>query len=66
MTDRANIKLPREKYERHRERKEKLGVSWAEYIDGQAPEQPDVEVGPVTLEATERRKIAEEVVENLR
>lgn len=66
MSDYGTIKLPREEFEKHNTRRQEMGLSWAEYIDGQAPDPPDVDVGPVTLEATERQKIAEEVVENLR
>jgi hypothetical protein len=64
MTDRANIKLDREEFEKHNERREEMGLSWAEYIDGEAPDPPDA--GPVTLEATEYPKIAEEVAKQLR
>jgi hypothetical protein len=35
---RGTIKLPEEKYEEHNERRKDLGLSWAEYIDGQAPD----------------------------
>ena len=35
--DRANIKVPREVYERHKERKP-AGQTWGEYLDGEAPE----------------------------
>ena len=33
-----SINIPREDYERHKPRKEELGLTWAEYIDGQAPD----------------------------
>lgn len=35
---RKTLKLPEDEYERHNERRKELGLSWAEYIDGQAPE----------------------------
>jgi len=35
---RANIKLPEEDFERHNERRKELGQTWAEYLDGQAPD----------------------------
>ena len=35
---RKNIKLPEEEYEKHNERRQEMGLTWAEYIDGQAPE----------------------------
>lgn len=39
VTDaRANIKVGREFYERHNDRRQELGLTWEEYIDGQAPE----------------------------
>lgn len=38
MPDRKTVKLPEDDFERHRERKEQLGLSWPEYIDGQTPE----------------------------
>lgn len=38
MADYGTIKLPREDYERHNERRKDLGVTWAEYIDGEAPD----------------------------
>lgn len=48
---RKTIKLPEEDYERHNERRQELGLTWLEYIDGEAPE----------LEATLRRVIREEL-----
>lgn len=38
MTDRKTIKLPAAEYNRHNQRRKDRGLSWAEYIDGQAPE----------------------------
>lgn len=51
MSDRANIKLPRETYERHNERRQELGMTWAEYLDADTAE----------LEATVRRVVREEL-----
>lgn len=48
---RKTIKLPEEEYERHNERRQELGLTWAEYIDGQSPE----------LEETLREVIREEL-----
>lgn len=46
MTDeRANIKVSREWYEKHKEQKD-ANQTWEEYLDGQAPE---------TLEAIEKK-----------
>ena len=38
MTDYGTIKVPREEYERHNDQRKDLGLTWAEYIDGQAPD----------------------------
>lgn len=56
MPDYGTIKIPRKKYEEHRDRKDDLGLEWAEYIDGQAPDHPDpVDYGEV--EARVRRAV---------
>lgn len=34
--DYGTIKIPREEYERHNERRQDMGLTWAEYIDGEA------------------------------
>jgi len=36
MTEYGTIKIPRDEYERHNQRRQDLGLSWADYIDGQA------------------------------
>jgi len=36
--ERGTIKLPEDEYERHNERRQALGLTWAEYIDGNAPD----------------------------
>lgn len=48
---RGTIKLPEEDYERHNEKRKEMGLSWAEYIDGQSPD----------LESTIRRVVREEL-----
>lgn len=48
---RKTIKLPEAEYEKHNERRKEMGLTWSEYIDGQAPE----------LEDTLRRVIREEL-----
>lgn len=48
---RGTIKLPEDEYERHNEQRKEMGLSWAEYIDGQAPE----------LEETIRRVVRDEL-----
>lgn len=35
---RKTLKLPEDEYDRHNERRKGLGLSWPEYIDGQAPD----------------------------
>jgi hypothetical protein len=47
---RGTIKLPEEQYQKHNERRKELGLSWAEYIDGQAPDLAD-EIRPVVKDA---------------
>ena len=48
---RKTIKLPEEKYEYHNEQRKEMGLSWPEYIDGQAPD----------LEETIRQVMREEL-----
>lgn len=36
--ERRTIKLPDDDYERHNQRRKDMGLTWAEYIDGEAPE----------------------------
>lgn len=36
--DKGTIKIPREDFERHNANRKDLGLSWGDYIDGQAPE----------------------------
>lgn len=50
---RGTIKLPEEEYEKHNERRQEMGLSWAEYIDGQSPE----------IESVVRKAIREELAE---
>jgi len=38
MTDYGTIKIPKDEYDRHNAKRKNLGDSWAEYIDGQAPD----------------------------
>jgi len=41
MTDYGTIKIPHDEYERHNEQRQDMDLTWAEYIDGQAPEVPN-------------------------
>ena len=63
---RANIKVSREFYENHNERRKELGLTWEGYIESQAPDMPDIDIPPVQLEATEYRRIADELEGRLR
>jgi len=51
MADQKTITLPADKYAEHNQRRKMMGLTWAEYIDGQAPE----------LKKTLRRVIREEL-----
>lgn len=48
---RKTLKLPEEAHEKHNKRRKEMGLTWAEYIDGQSPE----------LEDTIRRVIRDEL-----
>lgn len=48
---RKTLKLPEEEYQKHNERRKEMGLTWAEYIDGQSPD----------LEDTIRRVVREEL-----
>jgi len=61
----GTIKIPKDEYDKHNDRRQDLGLTWAEYIDGEAPDAPDTDIGPVTLEATEHKKISEGVADEL-
>jgi len=51
MTDnRANIKIAREAYERHNDRRQDLGLTWEEYINGQAPDLPTPDIDYAEIE----------------
>jgi len=54
---RANIKLPEDEFETHNTRRKELGLSWAEYLDSNAPELREREV-----EAQERQADALEAI----
>jgi len=41
MTDYGTIKIPHDEYERHNEQRQDMGLTWAAYIDGQAPGVPN-------------------------
>lgn len=60
MTDYGTIKIPREEYERHNERREEMGVTWAAYIDGEAPPVPEVDEHAIA------QRVADEIETRLR
>lgn len=47
MTDYGTIKLPRDTFERHNERRQDMGLTWAEYIDGEAPDLEGVDYAEI-------------------
>jgi hypothetical protein len=46
----GTIKIPKDEYEKHNERRQNLGVTWAEYIDGHAPDDPDTDIDYAEIE----------------
>jgi len=48
---RRTVKLPEDDYERHNEQRKEMGLTWAEYIDGESPD----------LEDTIRRAVRDEL-----
>lgn len=68
MTDYGTIKLPRDEYEQHNERRKDMGLTWSEYVNGEAPvsNTSEVDLTPVLnriddLENTLPRKLKEEL-----
>ena len=57
---RGNIKVPEEDYERHNERRKEMGVTWAEYVDSQAPELN------VRLDETEIREVVRDELQRFK
>lgn len=51
MTEYGTIRIPKPEYDRHNERRKEMGLTWAEYIDGEAPE----------IEDTVRKAVREEL-----
>lgn len=60
MTDYGTIKIPREKFEKHNERRKGLDLSWPEYLD---KESVTVETESVDYAEIERR--VENVLEGI-
>ena len=47
--DKGTIKIPRDDFERHNAKRKNLGESWAQYIDGQAPNGVEVDINEEDL-----------------
>lgn len=50
MTEYGTIKIPREEYEKHNKKREENNQTWAQYINGQAPETPGDEIDYAEIE----------------
>lgn len=37
MTEYGTIKIPRDEYEKHNERRQDMGLTWAEYLNSEPP-----------------------------
>jgi len=48
----GTIKIPKDAYDRHNERRQDLGLTWAEYIDGEAPERDGVDTEALVADLT--------------
>jgi len=46
----GTIKIPKEEYDKHNERRQNLGQTWAEYIAGNAPDAGDPDVDYAEIE----------------
>lgn len=57
MTDYGTIKIPEAEYERHNERRQDMGLTWAEYIDGEAPDVAGIDYAEI-------ENLVENAVEN--
>lgn len=61
MTDRKTLKLPTDEYDKHNQRRRKMGLSWPEYVNGEASE---YEAGG--LSETQVRKVVREELQLFR
>jgi hypothetical protein len=68
MVDWKTIRIPEDDFKRHNKQRKELGLTWAEYINGEREgvANDTTPSDPVQLEASEYSKIAREVVEALR
>jgi len=66
MTDYGTIKIPQPAYEHHNERRQDLGLTWEQYINGQEPDAPDMGGVESSLQAIEKRLgTVEQALENV-
>jgi len=66
MTEgRANIKVNREAFEHHNARRRDMGLSWEEYIDGQAPDLPTPEIPTADLQSAIKEAVREELPDGM-
>ena len=65
MSDYGTIKIPREDYDRHNDRRKSMGLTWGEYIDDASPgDQVDVDAVLSRLddlESTLPRRVGDDV-----
>ena len=74
MTDRGTVKLPRDVYEHHNERRKQAGLSWSAYIEEESVDvHVDIETESIASEVAARidyaqlsNAVADEVEERLR
>jgi len=55
MTEYGTIKIPQPAYEHHNERRQDLGLTWEQYINGQEPDTPDIGGVESSLQEIEER-----------
>lgn len=60
MTDRGTIKLPRDRYEHHNERRKQAGLSWGEYVDAESVViEYDIDIDPDAIAQAVAERIDE-------
>jgi len=62
----GTIKIPKAEYDKHNDRRQDLGLTWAEYIDGEAPDAADTQALVDDLVTQLPPRIAEEMEGRLR
>lgn len=68
MSDKGTIRIPRDKFDHHNQRRKELGLTWAEYIDGEAPDVPegmDVEEVAAAVVADLRASLPSDVADEV-